>query len=127
MGALKVEGMYSPVFINVQYDGEAMINEGNRRTLIAKTLGWKYVPVEIRYFAGGEVIRGTWHPDSIAKVAKPWKRPPKPPSIKKAEAEWEKRRQEREKKLKEPTKVPDLSPPQKVPDDVKKILDLLGM
>jgi hypothetical protein len=68
-------GLHSPVFINVEYDGHAEINEGNRRTLIAKTLGWKYIPVEIRYYAGGELIDGQWHPDRIAKIAKPWSKP----------------------------------------------------
>lgn len=78
MASIKEHGMYQPIFINVLYDGTAEINEGNRRTLIAKTLGMKYVPVEVRYYAGGERIEGSWHPDKVSKVAKNWKRPAKP-------------------------------------------------
>lgn len=75
MTSIKEHGMYDPIFINVGYDGEAKISEGNRRTLIAKTMGVKYVPVELRYYAGGERIEGSWHPDNVVKVAKKWTRP----------------------------------------------------
>jgi hypothetical protein len=101
-------GLHSPVFINVEYDGHAEINEGNRRTLIAKTLGWKYIPVEIVYYAGGELINGPWHPDKIVKVAKPWRKPktklPQPKPKKKREfVPYDKEyvNKEREKRKKE--------------------------
>lgn len=140
MKAIKSEGIYSPIFINVHYDGEAMINEGNRRALIARNLGLQYVPVEVKYYAGGERIYGPWHPDKIVKVAKPWKKPPKPPSIKKMEKEMEKRREEdrkkremereqKQKERKEKMKNQEKKFKKKIselPDDVKDILKLMG-
>lgn len=75
MTSIKEHGIYEPIFINVHYDGTAKINEGNRRALIAKTLGMKYIPVELKYFAGGELTDGPWHPDKVAKVAKNWTKP----------------------------------------------------
>jgi hypothetical protein len=46
---------YAP-FINVYQDGTAYVNEGNHRIMAAKALGFKYLPVEISYFNGGEQI-----------------------------------------------------------------------
>jgi hypothetical protein len=94
MESIKKYGLHNAVFLNVEYDGKVLINEGNRRTLIAHTLGWKYIPVEIRYYAGGELIDTPFHPDKLVKVAKPWNKPttklpipkripPKPKPIKK--------------------------------------------
>lgn len=84
MASIEKHGLHEPVFINVEYDGHAEINEGNRRTLVAKTLGWKYIPVEISYYAGGELIDGPFHPDRVARVAKKWKKPTtKLPKVKK--------------------------------------------
>lgn len=57
-----------PIFINVEYDGSANINEGNRRYLVAKHLKFNNVPVEIRYYSGGELMKGEWHPDRVSKV-----------------------------------------------------------
>lgn len=48
---------YAP-FVNVAYNGEAWVNEGNHRIMAAAKLGWKDLPVEIRYFDGGERIEG---------------------------------------------------------------------
>lgn len=44
---------YTP-FIQVNYAGDAWINEGNHRVKVAADLGWEYLPVAIRYFLGGE-------------------------------------------------------------------------
>lgn len=43
-------------FINVAYNGEAWVNEGNHRIMAAAELGWDMLPVEIRYFDGGERV-----------------------------------------------------------------------
>jgi hypothetical protein len=43
-------------FIMVAYNGEAWINEGNHRIMAAYRLNWPDMPVEIRYFDGGERI-----------------------------------------------------------------------
>ena len=74
MASLAVEGIKQPIFINVEYDGVAVINEGNRRTLVAGELGWKRIPAEIRYYAGGERVDGDFHPDKIARIGRRWKK-----------------------------------------------------
>jgi hypothetical protein len=114
----------------VEWDGEPMINEGNRRAMIAQELGMKTVPVEIRYFAGGERESGPFHPDMIMKVGKPWKKPKKPASIRKAEREAElraierKKEQEREDKERA-AKRAEAKPPKPVSKEMQDILDLL--
>lgn len=55
---------YAP-FIMVDFEGRPWVNEGNHRIMAAKELGWKYAPVEVRYFAGGEQISGEWSPESL--------------------------------------------------------------
>lgn len=131
MASIKEHGIYQPIFINVLYDGTAEINEGNRRALIAKTLGMKYVPVEVRYYAGGELIDGPWHPDNVVRVAKPFKRPPKPPELDKPKKpiptfheRMEKRKKEREKEEKE--RFAKLKKGKPVSKDIQNILDLLS-
>ena len=56
---------YAP-FINVAYNGEAWVNEGNHRIMAAAALGWKDLPVQIKYFDGGERIKdGPMYPGDI--------------------------------------------------------------
>lgn len=56
---------YAP-FIVVAYNGEAWVNEGNHRIMAAAELGWSDLPVEIRYFDGGERVRsGPMYPAKI--------------------------------------------------------------
>jgi hypothetical protein len=56
---------YKP-FINVAYNGEAWVNEGNHRIMAAAALGWDSLPVELRYYDGGERIEhGTLYPPKI--------------------------------------------------------------
>lgn len=43
-------------YIMVAYNGEAWVNEGNHRIMAAYRLGWDTLPIEIRYFDGGERI-----------------------------------------------------------------------
>jgi len=53
-------------FINVAYNGEAWVNEGNHRIMAAARLGWDRMPVELRYFDGGERIKsGPLYPKKI--------------------------------------------------------------
>jgi hypothetical protein len=49
-------GDYVP-FINVYQDGTAYVNEGNHRIMAAKALGFKYLPVEISYYNGAELVK----------------------------------------------------------------------
>lgn len=56
---------YKP-FITVAYDGSAWVNEGNHRIMAAAKLGWNELPVELRYFDGGERIKsGPLYPSKI--------------------------------------------------------------
>jgi hypothetical protein len=56
---------YKP-FINVAYNGEAWVNEGNHRIMAAAKLGWKDLPVQVSYYDGGERIEtGPMYPGKI--------------------------------------------------------------
>jgi hypothetical protein len=53
----------------VAYNGEAWVNEGNHRIMAAAKLGWSELPVEIKYFDGGEWIEdGPLYPPKIGLV-----------------------------------------------------------
>ena len=58
----------SPVFVTVDYQGNAKINEGNHRARAAIEAGLKTIPVEVRYFAGGELAEGKWSPSSLFEI-----------------------------------------------------------
>jgi hypothetical protein len=56
---------YAP-FVMVAYNGEAWVNEGNHRIMAAAALGWDELPVELKYFDGGERVKsGPLYPDKI--------------------------------------------------------------
>jgi len=56
---------YAPLVL-VAYNGEAWVSEGNHRIMAAYRLGWKKMPVEIRYFDGGERVQdGIMYPGKI--------------------------------------------------------------
>lgn len=57
-------GQYPP-FITVWQDGTPWVNEGNHRIMAAKKLGWKYLPIELRYFSGGEAADGPLSPSKL--------------------------------------------------------------
>jgi len=60
------QGEEYPPFVMVAYNGEAWVNEGNHRIMAAYRLGWKKMPVEIRYFDGGERVEdGIMYPGKI--------------------------------------------------------------
>jgi hypothetical protein len=52
---------YNP-FITVDMNGNAWVSEGNHRIKAARKLNWHYLPVEIRYYAGGEKAFGVLAP-----------------------------------------------------------------
>jgi hypothetical protein len=52
-------------FLQVFADGTAMVNEGNHRIMAAAALGWEAMPVEIRYYSGGENTTGAWAPERL--------------------------------------------------------------
>jgi hypothetical protein len=56
-------------YIMVAYNGEAWVNEGNHRIMAAAKLGWSELPVEIKYFDGGEWIEdGPLYPPKIGLI-----------------------------------------------------------
>lgn len=56
---------YKP-FIGVAWNGEPWTLEGNHRIMAAARLGWKTLPVEVKYFDGGERVRsGPLYPEKI--------------------------------------------------------------
>ena len=56
---------YAP-YVMVAYNGEAWVNEGNHRIMAAYRLGWKKMPIEIKYFDGGERVEsGIMYPGKI--------------------------------------------------------------
>jgi hypothetical protein len=55
---------YAP-FVTVDHEGTPWVSEGNHRIMAAQKLGWSHLPVEVRYFDGGERANGPLHPDKI--------------------------------------------------------------
>jgi len=58
------EHQYFP-FITVYQDGTPWISEGNHRIMSAKKLGWKFIPIELRYFNGAELEDGPLSPSKV--------------------------------------------------------------
>lgn len=58
-----------PIMIWVEYNGMAFVAEGNHRLRAAMEAGIDSVPVEIRYFAGGEQEYGQLHPAKVMQAA----------------------------------------------------------
>jgi hypothetical protein len=55
---------YAP-FITIDQDGIPYISEGNHRIMAAKELGFEYLPVEIKYYNGGEKNNGILSPQKV--------------------------------------------------------------
>lgn len=54
-------------YIEVAHNGEAWVSEGNHRIMAAAALDWETLPVQIRYFDGGQRIEsGPLFPEKIA-------------------------------------------------------------
>jgi hypothetical protein len=59
------EEEYRP-FIGVAWNGDVRVLEGNHRIMAAAALGWKTLPVELKYFDGGERVKsGMLYPPKI--------------------------------------------------------------
>lgn len=67
---LSESGKEMAPFIQVDQNGQPWVNEGNHRIMAAKELGWKSMPVEVKYFNGGEdtAING-WSPNELLAQA----------------------------------------------------------
>lgn len=51
----------------VDQTGQPWVNEGNHRIMVAKRLGWEFMPVEVRYFCGGEAVKGLMAPENVIR------------------------------------------------------------
>ena len=71
--SVEQHGLYedSPILIGVDQFGEPRIIEGNTRTAVARDLGLRAVPAEVRYFAGGEGVEGPMMPSLLEKYMAP--------------------------------------------------------
>ncbi|TXH46820.1 MAG: PLxRFG domain-containing protein [Desulfurellales bacterium] len=54
-----------PVYVEVDPFGRAWVSEGNHRIMVARELGERTLPVEVRYFTGGQQKAGPWAPDEL--------------------------------------------------------------
>jgi hypothetical protein len=57
-----------PPYIEVAHNGEAWVSEGNHRIMVALEKGLETMPVEIRYFDGGERKNGPLNPSRIPSL-----------------------------------------------------------
>jgi len=64
---IEESGEYVP-YIEVGFDGVPWISEGNHRIMAALAEGVEYIPVEIRYFDGGQRRAGKWRPDNLVDI-----------------------------------------------------------
>lgn len=62
---------YAP-FIQISHEGKPYVNEGNHRIMAAHNLGWKSMPVEVRYHDGGEreAHKFGWGPEQLLTLHK---------------------------------------------------------
>ena len=58
------------VLVGVNQLGDAYVIEGNTRAAVAVHEGIPLIPVEVRYFNGGEAIGGPYHPRNIIALAR---------------------------------------------------------
>lgn len=59
-----------PILIGVNHKGHPHIIEGNHRVAYANKHGISHVHSEVKYFNGGEAVKGNFHPDKVMKIAK---------------------------------------------------------
>jgi hypothetical protein len=57
-------------YIEVGYDGVPWVSEGNHRIMAAAAEGLEYIPVEIRYFDGGQRKAGKWAPNRLLETTR---------------------------------------------------------
>jgi len=69
--SIKNEGVKEPIMLYVGFNGKAYIAEGNHRVHLADEFKLKDVPVDIRYFAGGELVDGNFKLRNFEKDTDP--------------------------------------------------------
>ena len=65
---LNEDGTEYVPYIEIGYDGKPWVSEGNHRIMAAIAEGLEYIPVELRYFDGGQRRAGKWAPDNIKEI-----------------------------------------------------------
>jgi hypothetical protein len=65
---LNEDGTEYVPYIEIGYDGKPWVSEGNHRIMAAIAEGMDYIPVELRYFDGGQRRAGVWGPGNIASI-----------------------------------------------------------
>jgi hypothetical protein len=55
-------------YIEIGYDGKPWVSEGNHRIMAAIAEGLEYIPVELRYFDGGQRRAGKWDPENVKEI-----------------------------------------------------------
>lgn len=63
---LSENGKHYAPYVEVWQDGTAWVSEGNHRIMAAAASGFKYLPIELRYFGGAEqASKGVLSPDRV--------------------------------------------------------------
>lgn len=65
---LNEDGTEYVPYIEIGYDGKPWVSEGNHRIMAAIAEGMDYIPVELRYFDGGQRRAGVWSPGNVASI-----------------------------------------------------------
>jgi hypothetical protein len=65
---LNEDGTEYVPYIEIGYDGKPWVSEGNHRIMAAIAEGMDYIPVELRYFDGGQRRAGVWGPGNVASI-----------------------------------------------------------
>ena len=55
-------------YIEIGYDGKPWISEGNHRIMAAIAEGLEYIPIQLRYFDGGQRRAGKWNPENVKEI-----------------------------------------------------------
>ena len=88
------------VVIGVNQKGEGFVLEGNTRTAVADKLNIPYLKTEVRYFNGGELVKGKYNPTEVARMARDRKESQKSLKFEKEYGEYIK------ENMKDPNKKP---------------------
>jgi hypothetical protein len=65
---LNEDGSEYVPYIEIGYDGKPWVSEGNHRIMAAIAEGLEYIPVELRYFDGGQRRAGKWNPENVKEI-----------------------------------------------------------
>ena len=76
LGKTRMQREYAP-FIQIAPDGRPWVSEGNHRIMAANKLGWKSLPVDVRYFTGAqETAMSGFTPEELLKLSQQWEKQP---------------------------------------------------